>query len=263
MEKAWQRQLKEQKAAIYGTEEIKDIKTAEIKETTREIAKEIIYQYEWLGGLGNATSYYGIFWGTSCEGIVCFGFPSASGSREKRHPLDSVVGNGYGKHVVQLVRGACSHLAHKHSASKLISQACKLYSIKDQSAKIIMAYADERAGEIGTVYQACNWLYIGKTNPRNRDSHYIINNKCYDARDAAKIFGSVSKETLDKIDKNWTTIKRTPKHQYLFWVGDKKEYKLWLKNIAVLPYPKRNEGMVVEKYINHKKHQESRQLYLV
>ena len=29
---------------------------------------------------------------------------------------------------------------------------------------IFVAYADSDAGEIGTVYQACNWLYCGKTS---------------------------------------------------------------------------------------------------
>ena len=42
----------------------------------------------------------------------------------------------------------------------MISNACKL-AAKEFGWRIFYAYADPTAGEIGTVYQACNWLYLG------------------------------------------------------------------------------------------------------
>lgn len=251
MAKAWQRQIREKIASQHNTSVVMDIQSAVVKETCRSVANDIISQYEWLGGIGNAIEYYGLFCGFSCAGVVCFGFPSASAPRTNKHPLDSVVGSGYGAKVIQLVRGACVHWAHPHSASKLISGACKLFGKKHPDKKIVLAYADERAGEVGTVYQACNWLYIGKTKPKNRDSHFCINGKIYDVRDAVKKFGSISKETLNGIDANWYGIKRTPKHQYLLWIGAPHKGKFWKKQITTCPYPKRNEDMIVSEYFNN------------
>ena len=52
------------------------------------------------------------------------------------------------------------HWAHPHAASFLIPKACKL-AAKAFGWRIFNAYADSTAGEIGTVYQAVNWLYLG------------------------------------------------------------------------------------------------------
>jgi hypothetical protein len=62
--------------------------------------------------------------------------------------------------AICLARGACVHWAHPHAASFLISRGCKLAELKF-GWKIFYAYSDPTAGEIGTVYQACNWLYLG------------------------------------------------------------------------------------------------------
>jgi hypothetical protein len=106
----------------------------------------------------------------------------------------------YAKRTIAIERGTCVHWAHEHSASFLIPKVCQLayddpscvacatarraYTeariaqraggvLMDNKAlpdakcpkhgfEIFYAYADVSAGEIGTVYQACNWHYIGQ-----------------------------------------------------------------------------------------------------
>ena len=243
--KAHQRIIREQKAKekplllFPDKPSVIDIKNATVRPVSYKTAEKIIKEYEWLGGMGNAYKHYGIYFNGYCGGVVCFGFPSASASRKNHHPLDVVVGKNYGQYVIQLVRGACVHWAHPHSATKLISSACKQLKNNYPIIKIILAYADENAGEIGTIYQADNWLYIGKNDPKNRNSYYVINGIPYDPRDAIKLFNSVAKEKLKGIDPEYYTIKRSAKHQYLKWVGSKGEKKQWMKNIIIQPYPKR------------------------
>ena len=65
--------------------------------------------------------------------------------------------------TISLARGACVHWAHPHAASFLIPEACKL-AAKAFGWRVFNAYADSTAGEIGTVYQAVNWLYLGVGN---------------------------------------------------------------------------------------------------
>jgi hypothetical protein len=50
------------------------------------------------------------------------------------------------------------HWAHPHAASRLIAHAVK-FAAADFGWRVFLAYADMAAGEVGTVYQACNWLY--------------------------------------------------------------------------------------------------------
>ena len=74
---------------------------------------------------------------------------------------ESVCGAAYASMVKTLCRGACVHWAHPNSASFLISRACRLMSQK--GFHIFVAYSDAEAGEIGTVYQASNWLHCEPT----------------------------------------------------------------------------------------------------
>src|SRR3954463_9330197 len=59
-----------------------------------------------------------------------------------------------------LARGACVHWAPPHTNSKLVSGSLRALRAADPMARIVIAYADTDAGEIGTIYQACNWTYI-------------------------------------------------------------------------------------------------------
>ena len=58
-----------------------------------------------------------------------------------------------------LARGACVHWAHEHSATWFISKVCRDFLATPNCC--VLAYSDPSAGEIGTIYQALNWKYIG------------------------------------------------------------------------------------------------------
>jgi hypothetical protein len=70
----------------------------------------------------------------------------------------------YADRLLQLQRGACVHWAHHHAASRLI--AYSLAEEEKRGTRIVVAFSDPAAGEIGTVYQATNWLYCGFTEER-------------------------------------------------------------------------------------------------
>jgi hypothetical protein len=65
------------------------------------------------------------------------------------------------------------HYAPRNAASYLISRACRLAQ-REHGWTVFYAYADPDAGEIGTIYQALGWDYIGqgagRTPGRKRDS---------------------------------------------------------------------------------------------
>src|SRR5260221_107121 len=61
---------------------------------------------------------------------------------------------GYRGKILGLLRGACLHWAHPHSASKLIRRSMDLLP---ERYRVITATVDRAAGEIGTVYQAAGF----------------------------------------------------------------------------------------------------------
>ena len=125
-------------------------------------AKALISRYEWLRSMPTGTrACYGL---RTSEGELAGVAVFAAGPAPESGDL---CGREHRSEAICLARGACVHWAHLHAASFLISKACRL-ARRDYGWRIFFAYADPSAGEIGTVYQACNWLYLGEGVGRSK-----------------------------------------------------------------------------------------------
>jgi len=162
--KAWQRQIRERYVGEEPHAVPADFSTATVREIDYETAKSIILKYEWLGNMGTTVRAFGLFFGNELAGVACFGHPQGT--------VVNICGEANADKVYWLARGACVHWAHPHSASYLINASCKKFAQpwtthkgEEKPAKFVfIATADTDAGEIGTVYQASNWLYVGKAS---------------------------------------------------------------------------------------------------
>jgi len=134
-----------------------DFENAVVREISYDEAKNLILGNEWLGNMGITEFAFGLFFGCHLAGTVCFGRTAGA---------TSICGQDNSEKVVTLCRGACVHWAHVHSASFLISEACRQMTKKGYN--VFVAYSDPAANEVGTVYQASNWLYCGMTRPKKR-----------------------------------------------------------------------------------------------
>lgn len=245
IEKAHQRKIREEKqktdiGGLFGYPEA-DIKEAVCKKITYQQAKTIILEYEWLGTMGQGMFCYGIFFKDVLAGAVCFGLPASLTS-------GSMFGDEYSDIAICLERGACSWWAHEHSASKLISFAV-LDMSKTTKYRIFYAYSDDSAGEIGTVYQACNWLYLGRMagggsqnkliapDKKQRDSRHIM-------KYASKYGEPKNRTSARKIllENGWSNKKTKPKCKYVIVKGNKRKVKKIMSGLKqkVYNYPKRN-----------------------
>lgn len=240
--KAWQRLIRErfQEQEKDKIPEIEiDIKKAVCKEITYEQASTIIIPYEWLGTMGTTKYHYGIFYDDILAGAICFGWFQAPVGYK------NYVGEKYAKQGLQLSRGACVWWAHNHSASKLIGFGLREITKKD--FKFCIAFSDEDAGEIGTVYQATNWLYLGKRTDKIQDYKIIYKDtkKTFcDTRDLTRKLGfrGIKKaEEYIKINPNLAIVLIKPKARYIKLLGNKKENNEMLQILSpkLLPYPKR------------------------
>lgn len=226
--KAHQRIIREQKAidndgGLFGSwwsELDLSIARAEVRETTLRTAASIIEEYEYLGTMPNAPmKAYGIFWEGNCGGVIVFGAISPPSVAESVAPKE------LSEKVIQLSRGACVHWAHSHSASKLI--AFGLREIEKLGWRIVIAYSDPDAGEIGTVYQATNWMYCGLTAKRPD----------YLRPDGTRWVGHMKQGVASTLK----TVDRTRKGRYVYILGSKTERRHIRKQLLwkPQPYPKR------------------------
>lgn len=229
----WQKQLRD-KFLSEGSPFVEppSLKDAIVRPVSRRLAEQVILKYEWLGAMANTRFHYGLFFGSWCAGVCCY-VAGGGNAGIHAHKQYRVLPHELGT----LSRGACVHWAPPGANSKLVSWSAKMF-LENTQCKLVVAYSDTDAGEIGTIYQACNWIYIGpgKANsewvsPRGRVMNRILSD------DLRKQHGGSSKDFRELLKLNgWYEQISNPKHRYVY-TRDKalKEFLQKLKK----PYPKR------------------------
>jgi hypothetical protein len=240
---AWQKKVRDDvllKEGLSGWWSAADLslKKAVVRECDIETAKRIILKYEWLG-----TMVTGVRWSTgiffdnwACGGVAVFGQSAGVNTRDMLGVKD--------KDIAYLGRGACSHWTPVGTASKLIGHTLRLAQRK--GFKVALAYADSDAGEIGTVYQATNWLCIGR-GAQTQQLVHPNTGRVYDQ----KITYEIKKRLKHKI--TWSTVhnellksgfkKQTtnPKWRYIYILAEGNEKNAIYERIQhlIVQYPKR------------------------
>jgi len=215
-----------------------DLKKSTIEETSFEIAEKIIIRYEWLGTLPYCSKYFGIFFNNICGGVACISV-GTGGNGVSTNKMYGVEKN----ELAYLVRGACAFWTKKNTASYFIS---KVINQLDEKIKVIYAYSDIEAGEIGTIYQALGWLCLGK--PKSKS--FVLRNKITGDifRDAIittyKKKNNISYSEMKKylLNNDFEMIQKESKIRYCkILTKDKKEYDRIYNKIKhlITKYPKR------------------------
>jgi len=126
----------------------------EDKKTCQEI-KAFIERYEWLGKMPVwithrfIATYQGVM-----VGAVIMATPNA---------FSNLLGKGNRKLEKLISRGASISFAPKNTASWLIMKSIR-WMVDNTEFRFFTAYADPLAGELGTIYQACNFYYLGNNH---------------------------------------------------------------------------------------------------
>jgi len=240
MEKAHQRKIRERLAL---SESIPQVNLAPSNAIVRQIsakeAKEIILKYEWLGCMPAIVKYcYGLFFDGYLAGAVVYG-------TEYTENLGVWDKYGYTGKILLLSRGACVHWAPPFAGSMLIARSIKLLP---PQYEVITATVDALAGEIGTIYQACGFYYVGsmrESNPKCTGKErfgVIIDGKLYGSRAIRQKLGCQRKEEILKRWPKAQFVKQLNKGRYFVFKCSKKVHKQHLQAIQHLikPYPKRD-----------------------
>lgn len=235
---AYQRQLRDRYAeegAPSGVPHL-DVGRSVVRPVSRRLAEQIILKYEWLGTMSNTSHHFGIFFGAYCAGVCCFGVAATAGAYV--HVQYGVAAN----ELATLARGACVHWAPRGANSRLVARACRLLAASSP-ARVVVAYADSDAGEVGTIYQACGWTYIGPSIRGGGREFVAPNGRIYNTRIAGILAKQPALRWRDHRDAmvaaGWRVQEINPKHRYVY-VLDRSDRELVARVEAMrLPYPKR------------------------
>jgi hypothetical protein len=229
-QKAHQRLIRERLTAVVPAAPAPDIGRAEVRAITLAQARSMILPYEWLGTMPAVSLHcFGIFFADRLGGAVCYG---------PEYGENLGVWDRYGYHgkIIALLRGACAHWAHPHSASKLIRRSMDLLPERYQ---VITAMVDGDAGEIGTIYQACGFDYVGGV--AGGRAAVAINGKRISERQAVRLVGTCGARALAALGFDAVSVPR--RGRYFAFRGTRRERKRLRAAIAhrIKSYPKRDD----------------------
>lgn len=136
--------------------------------------------------------------------------------------------------VLELVRIALN--GKQTTTSQCVAAALKKLHQMNPLCKIVVSYADLDQEHSGIIYQATNWIYLGKMNEGTRGA-FIINGKKTHPRTIGSMGGVQSiKWVRENLDANAEEFVTKGKHKYIF-VFDKRLRKEYQKQHQ--PYPKK------------------------
>lgn len=239
---AWQRQIRDRVAAQETDGDMfgdwwkgldLDLSKTLIREINGATAKTFIEKYEWLGTMPAVVYFrFGLFF-DNCLGAVAIYSPEYA---ENLGVWDSY---GFTGKIICLARGACAHWTPTGTASRMIRRSMDQLP---RSYEVVTATCDAQAGEIGTVYQASGFDFVGQMSEGgDRASIIRSNGKTVSSRQAQRLYGTRGvegiREAVPGID-----VRSVPrKTRYFCFRGSHKQRRINRAAIAHLikPYPKR------------------------
>ena len=213
------------------------LRNASIVELNSKMANSFVARYEHLGNLGLGVWHWGLIIDEILASVLSFGVPCFA----VRRSFLSEISNKCEARILQLCRGATHPMAPRNTPSRMIRLALRAISNKIGTA-LVIAYADPHLHEIGTIYQASNAIYTGKTNPKGQ-ANYIINDEILSGWVVRKRYGTRCRVKLRQIDPNMRVLPLVKKFRYVLLAGSckfRREAQRLLEPYKA-PYPKRSD----------------------
>lgn len=174
-EKCWQGHLRDMnlesdiRECSLNAEEIKNLKVDDfyfsyVDKSDTESCSEIktfIEKHEWLGKLQQRSTHRFVARLKSSDelaGVVVMSTPNAFSNLLGRENKDK---------EKLISRGACISWGPKNLGSWLIMSSIR-WMVDNTEFRYFTAYSDPEARELGTIYQACNFIYLGQTSGANK-----------------------------------------------------------------------------------------------
>jgi hypothetical protein len=172
-----------------------DFKVIESKEERQQL-KQFIERHEWLGNLSQYTTHwFACYHKDIIAGVILFNMPNA---------FSKLLGEDTKKIERLISRGACISWSPKNLASSFLMWCIK-WMVDNTDYRLFTGYSDPTAKELGTIYQACNFYYMGQTAGTttryiNPYTGKVVSDRFFRVRSAYKKY---AKELGITWEKNW------------------------------------------------------------
>lgn len=157
---------------------------------------DFIKRHEWLGNISQFTTHwFGAYYRGILAGVILMNQPNA---------FSKVLGEETSKIERLISRGACISWSPKCLASHFLMW-CINYMVQNTRFRVFSAYSDTEAKELGTIYQSCNFYYLGKNSGTSRKYINPYNGKLVSDRvfRARSFYKKYAKELGIEWKSNW------------------------------------------------------------
>lgn len=197
-------------------------------------AKIFMQQYHYTHSCAKSTIAYKFTHQNQTCCVIVYGQPSG------KYLASSIWEGGTENECLELLRLYSFDWCDKNIESYCISSSIKKLKTDMPEIKFLVSYADCSAGHVGYIYQASNWIYIGKSGGERK---IFIDNVRRHRRDLYDKYGTSSISQLKTLLGNRLIIsdERIAKNKYIYIVAHSKTEKkklLKLLKVKPLPYPK-------------------------
>ena len=169
--------------------------------------KRFIERHEWLGTLSQFTTHwYGCYYNGVVAGAILFNVPNA---------FSKILGDDTVELERLISRGACISWSPKNLASNFLMW-CIRDMVKTTKYRLFTAYSDPAAKELGSIYQACNFYYLGQNagcsaKYRNPHTGKLTSDRYFRQKTAYKKFAKElgitwNKEWSHKTGMTWSAM---------------------------------------------------------
>lgn len=198
----------------------------DIKEIEYKTAVDFLLPKHYSGRTPSITKAFGWYVDNELKAVCTFGKPASP-------PLcKGVCGEKYYKSVYELNR-LCRVESFELPLSMFVSKCLRVLKKENW---IIVSYSDTAMHHSGYIYQACNFIYTGKT--KERTDKYTENGK--------------HARHYDNDKQGEYRVVRSAKHRYIYFCTSNKALKKeWKGNLRypILPYPKeQNQNYILGTY---------------
>ncbi len=260
----------------YNSLRIEDFEFSYVDKEDKKQCEEIkhfIERHEWLGKLPARPTHRFIA-RLKKNGIIAGAIVMAT-----PNAFSHILGKENRDKEKLISRGACISWAPKNLGSWLIMKSIK-WMVKNTQFRMFSAYSDPEAKELGTIYQACNFIYLGQKSGTvkqyfdpNKPELGWFSDREFRKKSKYKLYAQKIGLTLEewkgymkKYSPNWeimpdeikTKIKEEekkyrescesrdmkPKHKYIYILGRSKKETKELKKL----FQKNNPKMVQLEY---------------
>lgn len=200
----------------------------ELRNATPKAVRYACLHFHYAKAVPSALYSYNVYQDGEWCGVIIFGVGATPNIGK---PFNLLQGE-----IVELVRVALN--GKQNTTSECVAMALRKLHRDAPQIKMVVSFADVDQNHVGTIYQATNWIYLGRTNAGKR-SAFIIHSKKIHPRTIGSAGGVQSINWIrEHIDPDAVEFITKGKEKYIYCF-DKKLRKKWLAK--ALPYPKKAE----------------------